>query len=423
MTSVRLLKVFKGKPLKRAELKAHSKNAKVRLRASRTGGANAAYHPVRGITFNTKYGVRASKTFKGLTLGFQGKNAVFRGRWSSKNGLLNTNLSRSGLSFSTKSKYGTYNWTKPNYSSFKFAGIQLRGKNAAGLAFIFAILTLIPVLIKFAFNLLLFAFHATVFIARCCIFVLSLLFKVLVLLLRILFVLLSVIFNLTLFLLWDLPRQLFNLARGNAYFDLEEEVVHESENEKTLLLEELRAVDAEKTKVTEAITPAENTEEDKKQVEEYELEYANRIDEIEKDYEDRRIQLLARIAEIDSELEVMEAESTKLMPEDKEGIELQIKHLEETLAQQTKEQSFAARLLIVLSALVGVGFLLLPFSLLISLLLSSDAFLQMEMQAMVFLAALAIVSGLIGYFMSKPCWRWYKNARDNRMLNDLRSKL
>ena len=70
-----------------------------------------------------------------------------------------------------------------------------------------------------------------------------------------------------------------------------------------------------------------------------------------------------------------------------------------------------------------VGFLLLPFSLTYKFALSSDAFLQMEMQAMIFLAALAIVSGLIGYFMSKPCWRMYKNARDNRMLNDLRSKL
>ena len=124
---------------------------------------------------------------------------------------------------------------------------------------------------------------------------------------RVLFSLSVLIFNVGLFLFWDLPRQLFNIVRGNAYFDLEQEAFIESENEKISLLEELEAVDAEKTKVTEAITPAENTEEDKKQVEEAELEYANRIDEIEKDYEDRRIQLMARIAEIDNnELEVME---------------------------------------------------------------------------------------------------------------------
>ena len=51
---MRWLKIFEGKPLKRIELKAHSQNSKVRLRASRTGGINAAYHPVRGITLNTK---------------------------------------------------------------------------------------------------------------------------------------------------------------------------------------------------------------------------------------------------------------------------------------------------------------------------------------------------------------------------------
>ena len=420
---MRLLKVFKGKPLKRAELKAHSKNAKVRLRASRTGGANAAYHPVRGITFNTKYGVRASKTFKGLTLGFQGKNAVFRGRWSSKNGLLNTNLSRSGLSFSTKSKYGTYNWTKPNYSSFKFAGIQLRGKNAAGLAFIFAILTLIPALIKFAFNLLVFAFRATVFIVRCLIFLFSLALRLLGLMIRVLFSLSVLILNVGLFLFWDLPRQLFNIVRGNAYFDLEQEAFIESENEKISLLEELEAVDAEKTKVTEAITSAENTEEDKKQVEEAELEYANRIDEIEKDYEDRRIQLMARIAEIDSELEVMEAESTKLMPEDTNAIDAQIKHLEKTLAEHDTEYSSIVRLMIILLAFLGLSFLLFPFSVIFSLLVSPSSFLEMQWQALLYLIAFAIASGVIGYFMSKPCWRMYKNARDNRMLNDLRSKL
>lgn len=420
---MRLLKVFKGKPLKRAELKAHSKNAKVRLRASRTGGANAAYHPVRGITFNTKYGVRASKTFKGLTLGFQGKNAVFRGRWSSKNGLLNTNLSRSGLSFSTKSKYGTYNWTKPNYSSFKFAGIQLRGKNAAGLAFIFAILTLIPALIKFAFNLLVFAFRATVFIVRCLIFLFSLAFRLLGLMIRVLFSLSVLIFNVGLFLFWDLPRQLFNIVRGNAYFDLEQEAFIESENEKISLLEELEAVDAEKTKVTEAITSTENTEEDKKQVEEAELEYANRIDEIEKDYEDRRIQLLARIAEIDSELEVMEAESIKLMPEDTDAIAAQIKNIESSLNNQSTPKSFFIRLLIVLLALFGVSFLLFPFSFILSLLFSPSLFLQMEWQALLFLGVFAIVSGVIGYFATKPGWKLYKNFRDRRILNDLRSKV
>lgn len=420
---VRLLKVFKGKPLKRVELKAHSKSSKVRLRASRTGGANAAYHPVSGITLNTKYGVRASKTFKGLTLGFQGKNAVFRGRWSSKNGLLNTNLSRSGLSFSTKSKYGSYNWTRPNYSSFKFAGIQRRGKNAAGLAFIFAVLTLIPVLIKFAFNLLIFAFHATIFIIRCLVLTLSLAFRLFMLMMQVLFNLFVLIFNVGLFLVWDMPRQLFNILRGNAYFDLEAEAVIESENEKELLCEQLQEVEAEKVKLTSEIASIQKADEDKTQFMVDELEYSSRINEIEKDYADRRTQLLARIAEIDSELEVMEAESIKLMPEDTDAIAAQIKNIESSLNNQSTPKSFFIRLLIVLLALFGVSFLLFPFSFILSLLFSPSLFLQMEWQALLFLGVFAIVSGVIGYFATKPGWKLYKNFRDRRILNDLRSKV
>ena len=84
---------------------------------------NAAVHPLRGLTFNTKYGMRVSKTFKGLTLGFQGGNTVVRGRWSSENGLLNLNLSKSGFSLSSKSKFGTLTF-QSNRSSFKFAGVQ-----------------------------------------------------------------------------------------------------------------------------------------------------------------------------------------------------------------------------------------------------------------------------------------------------------
>ena len=146
---MRILKIFKGKPLKRLELKAHSKNSKIRLRASRTGKAQASYHPTQGLTFSTRYGVRFSKTFKGLTLGIQGTKTILRGRWSSKKGLLNLNLSKSGFSLSSSNKLGAYNWSRPNYSSFKFAGLQLRGKKAASIAFWFvAIPTLIIGTIK-----------------------------------------------------------------------------------------------------------------------------------------------------------------------------------------------------------------------------------------------------------------------------------
>ena len=134
-------KIFEGKPLKRIELKAGT--PKFRLRLSRTGGANAAVHPLRGLTFNTKHGLRVSKTFKGLTLGFQRSNTVVRGRWSTKDGLLNLNLSKSGFSISGSTKWGTYNFKNPNRSSFKFAGYQIRGEKAKGLALIFLIPQLI----------------------------------------------------------------------------------------------------------------------------------------------------------------------------------------------------------------------------------------------------------------------------------------
>ena len=47
---MRILKIFEKKLLKRVELKAHSKNSKFRVRASRTSGVNAAVHPLRGLT-------------------------------------------------------------------------------------------------------------------------------------------------------------------------------------------------------------------------------------------------------------------------------------------------------------------------------------------------------------------------------------
>lgn len=153
---MRLLKIINKpskKPTKRIEAKLHSKNSRLRFRASRTGGANASIHPLRGLTLNTKHGLRLSKTFKGLTLGFQGRNSILRGRWNiGKN--FNLNLSKSGLSASVKSSFGTYNFKNPNRSSFKFAGIQIRGKKAAGWAFLFAIPNIVGGMIKLIFNIL-----------------------------------------------------------------------------------------------------------------------------------------------------------------------------------------------------------------------------------------------------------------------------
>lgn len=121
-----------AKKIKRIEI--NEKVGPGRVRASRTGGVSASVSPLKGFTLNTKHGARVSKTYKGLTLGLQNFNSVVRGRWSTKKEGLNVNLSKSGLSVSAKNSLGTFNLKNPNRSSATFAGIQVRGKNAAWIA-------------------------------------------------------------------------------------------------------------------------------------------------------------------------------------------------------------------------------------------------------------------------------------------------
>lgn len=204
-------KVFQGKPLKRIEIKAGS--PKFRIRLSRTGGLNAAIHPLRGLTYNTKHGLRMSKTFKGLTLGFQGGNTVVRGRWSSENGLLNLNLSKSGFTLSSKSKYGTYNITRPNRSSFKFAGIQLRGKKAAGPALIFTILTMIPVLITSIFSAIEILLQTLILLSKLIINVFIIVFRIFL-----------VIYEFLLLLFVDVPKQIINNIFKKQIFDVSPDI-------------------------------------------------------------------------------------------------------------------------------------------------------------------------------------------------------
>jgi len=146
---MKFLKIFKGKPLKRAEVKVHSDDSKLRFRASRTSGINASVKLGRNATYNTKHGFRISKTIKGLTVGLRKGGTILRGRWSNSNNLLNLNLSKSGFTLSTSSRFGTFNWTKPNRSSFKLAGIQLRGKKAAKSAFLFALFAIATEFLKY----------------------------------------------------------------------------------------------------------------------------------------------------------------------------------------------------------------------------------------------------------------------------------
>ncbi|UAM99372.1 hypothetical protein K8354_06045 [Polaribacter litorisediminis] len=116
------------------------------IRVSRTGGVAATKTVSKdgySATINTNHGVRLHKRlFKGARMGFQNGNFQFIGRYHS--GPLNFNISKNGVSTSVKNKRGAYNVLKPNYSSFKLGGVQVRGKNAAILqiSYIIFILTL-----------------------------------------------------------------------------------------------------------------------------------------------------------------------------------------------------------------------------------------------------------------------------------------
>lgn len=103
------------------------------LRASRTGGlaarAGTRAGPVNA-TINSAHGLRLStRLAKGTHVAMQRGRFRLQGRWNA--GPLGFNLSKSGVSASLRTQTGTFNFLKPRYSSFKFAGIQVRGKNAA----------------------------------------------------------------------------------------------------------------------------------------------------------------------------------------------------------------------------------------------------------------------------------------------------
>jgi hypothetical protein len=79
-------------------------------------------------------------------VGFQNGRFVLRGRYGK--GRTKLNLSKSGVSVSSKTSVGTINWFKPRYSSAKIAGIQVRGQNAL-------YINILASLIQMAFMLLL----------------------------------------------------------------------------------------------------------------------------------------------------------------------------------------------------------------------------------------------------------------------------
>lgn len=102
------------------------------LRASRTGGVSLrAQTKAAGLnlTTNSRHGLRVSRTVgKNTQMALQSGRFVLRGRYG--NGPTKLNLSKTGMTVSTRNELGSFNWVKPNRSSAKVLGVQVRGKNA-----------------------------------------------------------------------------------------------------------------------------------------------------------------------------------------------------------------------------------------------------------------------------------------------------
>jgi hypothetical protein len=127
-------------------------------RASRTGGvalrAEKKLGPVNA-TANTSTGIRlSSRVAQGTRIALQNGNFRLIGRWNA--GPLGFNLSKTGVSASVKNRAGTFNFLKPQYSSFKFGGVQLRGKKAAQIQLIYISIMAAVFLAVFGVKLLVF---------------------------------------------------------------------------------------------------------------------------------------------------------------------------------------------------------------------------------------------------------------------------
>lgn len=111
-------------------------------RASRTGGVAVRAEEKIGplnLTANSTTGLRAStRVANGTRMALQNGRFQLIGRWRA--GPLGFNLSKTGISASVKNKAGTFNFLKPQYSSFKFAGVHLRGKKAAQMQAIYMVI-------------------------------------------------------------------------------------------------------------------------------------------------------------------------------------------------------------------------------------------------------------------------------------------
>lgn len=102
------------------------------LRISRTGGVALRAHVKAGginVTGNTRHGLRVStRLAKNTQIAMQNGRFVLRGRYGTD--AARFNLSKSGVTVSTKTPIGALNWVKPGRSSVKWGGVQMRGHKA-----------------------------------------------------------------------------------------------------------------------------------------------------------------------------------------------------------------------------------------------------------------------------------------------------
>ncbi len=125
------------------------------LRASRTGGLSLrAQAKAAGLslTANSRHGFRVSHTVgKNTQVALQNGRFVLRGRYGK--GPTKLNLSKSGVTVSTRNALGTFNWIKPKRSSATLLGVQVRGQNALYLHAIYGVLALAFGLLRAALEL------------------------------------------------------------------------------------------------------------------------------------------------------------------------------------------------------------------------------------------------------------------------------
>ena len=132
------------------------------VRISRTGGvagrASVSNKKLgMGATVNTNHGLRLHKRlWNGARVGFQKGRFQFIGRYGKDP--FKINQSKKGFSFSTSNYFGSYNFLKPQYSSFKISGFHVRGQTAQNLQ-------LVVLLITGIFNLIVYSARAIYVIA------------------------------------------------------------------------------------------------------------------------------------------------------------------------------------------------------------------------------------------------------------------